>query len=319
MNILITGSAGFIGFHLAKRILKEGHSVLGVDNFNDYYEISLKEDRNNILEEFDKYKCLRGDLGDLDFVRNIFKDNKIDKICNLAAQAGVRYSLENPHAYVRSNISGFVNLLEEARLAGIKDIIYASSSSVYGSNEKIPFSVEDRVDSPVSLYAATKKSNELIAHAYYHLYGLNLTGLRFFTVYGHYGRPDMAAFLFADAIFRGEPIKVFNNGKMKRDFTYIDDIVDGIIRSIEKSYPYEIFNLGNHKPVELERFIGLIEEKMGKKAIKNYLPLQAGDVVETFADIEHTREKLGWEPKISIEEGVGKFVEWYKEYYNIKF
>lgn len=317
MTILITGSAGFIGFHLAKRMLLEGHSVLGVDNFNDYYNVSLKEDRNKILEEHENYKCFRGDLADQKFIESIFKENKIDKVCNLAAQAGVRYSLINPHAYVRSNLSGFVNLLEAAKGAGVKDIVYASSSSVYGSNEKTPFSVEDRVDNPVSLYAATKKANELIAHAYHHIYGLNLTGLRFFTVYGPYGRPDMAAFLFADAIARGEAIKVFNNGKMKRDFTYIDDIVDGIAKSIEKSYPYEIFNLGHNHPVELEYFIGLVEKGMNKEAKKEYLPLQAGDVVATYADIEHTKEKLGWEPRISIEEGVEKFIEWYKEYYKI--
>lgn len=319
MIILVTGSAGFIGYHLTKSLLKEGHSVVGVDNFNDYYDVSLKEARSSDLKENENYKEIRGNISDLDLVKKIFSENKIDKVCNLAAQAGVRYSLVNPHAYIRSNLVGFTNILEEAKNANVKDVIYASSSSVYGKNKKTPFSVNDNVDKPISLYAATKKSNELIAHAYHHLYDMNMTGLRFFTVYGPYGRPDMAAFLFADAISKGEPIKVFNNGKMRRDFTFIDDIVKGIKRSLEKSYPYEVFNLGNNSPVELEYFISLIEKAMGKEAKKDYLPLQPGDVVETYADIEYTKEKLDWQPETSIEEGVEEFISWYRRYYNIKF
>ncbi len=319
MEILVTGSAGFIGYHLTKSLLKDGHSVVGIDNFNDYYDVSLKEARSSDLKENEKYKEIRGDISDLDIVKRIFSENKIDKVCNLAAQAGVRYSLIDPHVYIQSNLVGFTNILEEAKNANVKDVVYASSSSVYGKNKKTPFSVEDNVDKPISLYAATKRSNELIAHAYHHLYDMNMTGLRFFTVYGPYGRPDMAAFLFADAISKGESIKVFNNGKMRRDFTFVDDIVKGIKKSLEKSYPYEVFNLGNNQPVELEYFISLIEKAMGKEAKKDYLPLQPGDVVETYADIEYTKEKLNWQPKTSIEEGVDKFVGWYRRYYNIKF
>ena len=314
-NILVTGTAGFIGFHLAKRLLEMGYLVIGIDNFNDYYSPKLKEDRNSILEKFSEYKIYRGDLENLDLVKNIFVENKIDKICHLAAQAGVRYSITNPHAYIQSNIVGFVNILEEAKNAGIKTFVYASSSSVYGKNEKMPFSVEDNVDHPISLYAATKKSNELIAHVYHHLFGMNCTGLRFFTVYGPYGRPDMALFLFADAIMRGEKIKVFNHGKMRRDFTYIDDIVDGILASLEKSYPCEIFNLGNNNPTELEHFISLIENNLEKKAERDYLPMQPGDVPASCADIDISKERLGFAPKIGIEEGIKRSMEWYRGYY----
>lgn len=317
-TILVTGSAGFIGFHTAKKLLEAGNIVIGADNFNDYYDPSLKEARNTILESFESYKLHRGDLSDESLVEQIFTENKIDQVCHLAAQAGVRYSLENPQVYIKSNINAFLNILEAARNYNIKDLVYASSSSVYGSNQKVPFSVSDSVDNPISLYAATKKADELMAHTYSHLFDINTTGLRFFTVIGPYGRPDMAPILFASAISRGEEIKVFNFGKMKRDFTYIDDIVDGILLALEKTNGYQIFNLGNNKPVELEYFISCIEKEIGKTAKKKYLELQPGDVLETFADIEHTKEILGWDPKTSTEEAIKCFVEWYKEYYGDK-
>jgi UDP-glucuronate 4-epimerase len=314
-TILITGSAGFIGFHSAKKLLEAGHIIIGADNFNDYYDPSLKEARNAILEGFTNFKLYRGDLSDEAFVERIFTENKIDQICHLAAQAGVRYSLENPRVYIKANINAFMNILEAARNYQIKDLVYASSSSVYGNNEKIPFSETDNVDCPISLYAATKKADELIAHTYSHLFNINTTGLRFFTVIGPYGRPDMAPILFASAISKGEAIKVFNFGKMKRDFTYINDIVEGIILALENTNGYQIFNLGNNKPVELEYFIACLEKELGKEAVKNYLEMQAGDVLETFADIEHTKKVLGWEPKTSTEEAIKCFVEWYREYY----
>ena len=317
-TILVTGSAGFIGFHTAKRLLENGQIVIGADNFNDYYDPSLKEARNAILEAFEGYKLYRGDLSDENLVEQIFTENKIDQICHLAAQAGVRYSLENPQVYIKSNINAFLNILEAARNYNIKDLVYASSSSVYGSNQKVPFSVSDSVDNPISLYAATKKADELMAHTYSHLFDINTTGLRFFTVFGPYGRPDMALFLFTHAIANKEEIKVFNFGKMKRDFTYIDDIVDGILLALEKTNGYQIFNLGNNKPVELEYFISCIEEEIGKTAKKKYMELQPGDVLETFADIEHTKEVLGWEPKTSTEEAIKAFIGWYKEYYGDK-
>jgi len=317
-TILVTGSAGFIGFHTAKRLLENGQIVIGADNFNDYYDPSLKEARNTILESFESYKLHRGDLSDESLVEQIFTENKIDQVCHLAAQAGVRYSLENPQVYIKSNINAFLNILEAARNYNIKDLVYASSSSVYGSNQKVPFSVSDSVDNPISLYAATKKADELMAHTYSHLFDINTTGLRFFTVFGPYGRPDMALFLFTHAIANKEEIKVFNFGKMKRDFTYIDDIVDGILLALEKTNGYQIFNLGNNKPVELEYFISCIEKEIGKTAKKKYLELQPGDVLETFADIEHTKEILGWDPKTSTEEAIKCFVEWYKEYYGDK-
>lgn len=317
MNILVTGSAGFIGFHTAKKLLESGHIVIGLDNFNDYYDPQLKEDRNKILEENNHYKLYRGDLADLGFIQKIFKENKIDKICHLAAQAGVRYSLTHPHVYIQSNLVGFTNLIDEAKNHNIKDFIYASSSSVYGGNTKIPFAVTDPVDTPLSLYAATKKADELIAHTYHSLYKINCTGCRFFTVYGPWGRPDMAAWLFADAIRQDKPIDVFNFGKMKRDFTYIDDIVSGILSALDKSYAFEIFNLGNNKPIELNYFIELIEKELGKKAVKNLLPLQAGDVPSTWSDIKHTQKKLDFKPQTNIEVGIKNFINWYKKYYAI--
>lgn len=314
-TIIVTGSAGFIGFRTAKKLLERGNQVIGVDNFNDYYDPSLKEDRNNILQQFKNFKLYRGDLSDEAFVTKIFTENKIDQVCHLAAQAGVRYSLINPRAYVQANLVAFVNILEAIRHHNIKDLVYASSSSVYGNNKKVPFSIKDPVNEPISLYAATKKADELMAYTYHHLFGLNSTGLRFFTVIGPYGRPDMAPILFAQAISKGETIKVFNFGKMRRDFTYVDDIVDGIILALNKISGYQIFNLGNNKPVELEYFISCLEKELGKTAIKNYVEMQPGDVLETYADIEETKNKLGWEPKIRIEEAIRLFAEWYKEYY----
>jgi UDP-glucuronate 4-epimerase len=315
LTILVTGSAGFIGFHVSKRLLEEGNTVIGLDNFNDYYDVTLKNTRNEILEQFLSFHLYRGDLADLALIEKIFAENKIDKVCHLGAQAGVRYSLTNPHAYIQSNLVGFTNVIDSAKRVGVLDFIYASSSSVYGDNEKTPFSVTDSVDHPVSLYAATKKANELIAYTYHHLYGMNCTGLRFFTVYGPYGRPDMAYFSFVRDILAGKTIKVYNHGKMQRDFTYIDDIVDGIMKALDKSYPYEIFNLGNNKPVELGHFIEVIEKALGETAVKEYLPMQPGDVLATYADIDHSREMLGYEPKTSIEEGITNFIKWYREYY----
>ncbi len=315
MKILVTGAAGFIGFHVSKALLARGDEVVGFDNVNDYYDPALKEERIKKLSEHDGFQFIRADLADLPAVHQMFQDHKIDKICHLAAQAGVRYSLTHPHVYIQSNLVGFTNLIDEAKNAGVKDFIYASSSSVYGKNKKVPFSVEDNVDHPISLYAASKKSNELIAHVYHHLFGMNCTGLRFFTVYGPYGRPDMALFIFTKAILEGKPINVFNYGKMKRDFTYIDDIVDGVIASLDKAYPYEVFNLGNNNTVELEYFISRIEEELGQKAQRNDLPMQPGDVAETFADIDASREKLGFDPKVRIEEGIKRFVSWYREFY----
>ncbi len=316
-KIIVTGCAGFIGFHLSLRLLKMGYFVIGIDNINNYDDIKIKNDRLNILKDFENFVFYKEDIAIFDNVKKIFEEQKPDKVCNLAAQAGVRHSLTHPEDYIQSNIVGFFNMIELSKQFKIKNFVYASSSSVYGKNEKIPFSVEDRVDHPISLYAASKKSNELIAHTYSHLYKLPTTGLRFFTVYGPWGRPDMALFLFTKAILENRPIKVFNYGKMKRDFTYIDDIVNGVVAALEKAYLYEIFNLGNHRSVELLYFISLIEENLGRKASKELLPLQPGDVVESFADIEHSRQLLGFEPKVSIEQGVKNFINWYKEYYNV--
>lgn len=314
-TILVTGSAGFIGFHVAKRLLEDGCRVIGLDNFNDYYDPQLKEDRNSILELDENYKLYRGNLADADLLKIIFQENKIDKICHFAAQAGVRYSLSNPHVYIESNVVGFANLIEEARAAGIKKFVYASSSSVYGNNSKIPFSVDDSVDQPISLYGATKKSNELIAHTYHWLYKMNCIGLRFFTVYGPWGRPDMAYFKFADKIRKKETIEVYNYGKMKRDFTYIDDIVEGVMAALDKDIEFGIFNLGNNQPEELEDMINLLESNLGIKAEKKYLPLQAGDFIVNWADIDKTREILGFAPKTSLSDGIRRFTKWYQDYY----
>ncbi|MGB3368717.1 MAG: NAD-dependent epimerase [Acidaminobacteraceae bacterium] len=330
MKILVTGAAGFIGYHLSSRLLKEGFDVIGYDNVNDYYDVKLKYSRLKILNENSNFNFYKNDLEDYAALSKVFLDQKIDVVINLAAQAGVRYSIENPKAYIESNIVGFLNILEVCRNNDVKHLLYASSSSVYGGNKNYPFSVKDNVDHPISLYAATKKSNELMAHTYSHLYNLPTTGLRFFTVYGPYGRPDMALFLFTDAIINNRPIKVFNEGKMLRDFTYVEDIVEGIYRLIEKvptrilneegssDAPYKLYNIGNNNPVELERFIEIIEEKIGKKALKEYLPLQPGDVPKTYANIDELIEAIGYAPQTSIGTGIENFIKWYLDYYNVE-
>jgi UDP-glucuronate 4-epimerase len=315
MKILVTGGAGFIGMHVAKKLIELGHSVVIIDNFNDYYDVKLKEDRIKLVSSA---KVYRYDISDYEKIEEVFANEKFDKVCHLAAQAGVRYSLENPFVYIQSNDVGTLNLLECCRQYDVKDFVFASSSSVYGGNTKIPFSEDDSVDKPISLYAATKRSNELIAHVYHHLFGIRCTGLRFFTVYGEYGRPDMASWIFTENIIKGKPIKVFNYGKMKRDFTYISDVADGVVKALFTPFDYSIINLGNHKPVELLYFISLIEKELGKKAITEMLPMQAGDVPSTYADISKAKKLLKWEPSTSIEEGVKKFVKWFKEYKRIK-
>ncbi|MFA6410058.1 MAG: NAD-dependent epimerase/dehydratase family protein [Candidatus Buchananbacteria bacterium] len=316
-NILVTGGAGFIGSHVAKALMSRKDEVIIVDNFNSYYDPQLKEDRIKKLLKGFTPKLYRVSINNFDDLRKVFAENKIDKICHLAAQAGVRYSLENPGAYIQSNIIGTHNLLELAKEFKIKDFVFASSSSVYGGNTKIPFSEKDLVDRPVSLYAATKKANELEVYAYHHLFGINAIGLRFFTVYGPWGRPDMALFKFIKALLADQPIDVYNNGQMKRDFTYIDDIVAGVISALDKCQGYEIINLGNNKPVDLEYFIRIIEESLGKEAVKNYLPLQPGDVVATYAEIRKAHKLLGWQPKTSIEDGIKEAIHWYKDYYKL--
>jgi UDP-N-acetyl-D-glucosamine/UDP-N-acetyl-D-galactosamine dehydrogenase len=323
-KILVTGCAGFIGFHLADRLLKEGYRVIGLDNLNDYYDVSLKRSRLAILQKNENFIFLEASIEDNEAIKKLFSEHWMPIVVHLAAQAGVRYSLENPEAYISSNIVGFMNILEACRNHNVEHLIYASSSSVYGSNTKMPFSVQDRVDHPISLYAATKKANELMAHTYSYLYNLKTTGLRFFTVYGPWGRPDMALFKFTKAILEGREIDIYNYGKMKRDFTYIDDIIEGIFRLIKKGdttseekVPYKVYNIGNNQPVELMKFISILEDKLGKKAKKNFLPIQAGDVPETFADIDDLMRDVGFRPETPIEKGIEQFVEWYKSYYKI--
>ena len=315
-KILVTGAAGFIGFHLSKSLLDDGYVVLGIDNVNDYYDPNLKWARLDILKEYSNFKFERINIAERDTLTAAFTNFKPQKVVNLAAQAGVRYSLTNPYAYMESNLVGFLNIIELCRHNNVEGLIYASSSSVYGGNTKIPFSVEDRVDNPISLYGATKKANELIAHSYSHLYGLHTTGLRYFTVYGPWGRPDMAMFIFTKNILVGKPIPVFNHGNMKRDFTYIDDIIAGTRSAIEKNYRCEIFNLGNHRSEELMGMIQLIEHELGKKSDINFKQMQPGDVKESFADIIHSQEKLGFKPTTSIEKGIPKLIKWYKKYYD---
>ncbi len=337
MNILVTGAAGFIGFHLIKALLEielpnSNNCIVGIDNINDYYDVSLKEDRLKLLNEISEpeyFAFIKLDLADREAMSDLFSTYQFDIVINLGAQAGVRYSIENPNAYIDSNVVGFVNILEGCRHHDIKHLIYASSSSVYGMNIKQPFTTADCVDFPISLYAATKKSNELMAHSYSHLYNIPTTGLRFFTVYGPYGRPDMAYFSFTKKILAGEPINVFNNGDMQRDFTYIDDIVKGIIRIMDKApspqystittatAPYKIYNIGNNQPVTLRRFITAVESACGKKAQENLLPMQAGDVPITYADIDELVDDIDFKPDTSIEDGITKFVEWYKQYYSV--
>jgi UDP-glucuronate 4-epimerase len=334
-KVLVTGAAGFIGFHLVKRLLRSGLQVSGLDNLNDYYDVQLKLDRLRQLEGSAGFTFHRMNLENADSVNALFAAERFDMVVNLAAQAGVRYSLKNPSAYINSNVVGFLNILEGCRQHDVQHLVYASSSSVYGANTQIPFSVTQNVDHPLSLYAASKKSNELMAHTYASLYALPVTGLRLFTVYGPWGRPDMAPFLFARAILEGRPIDVFNYGKMLRDFTYIDDVVEGIARVLDRvpqpdpswngqapdpgsSFaPYRIYNLGNHNPVELLRFIELLEECLGKKGEKNLLPIQPGDVTATYADIDDLVRDVGFKPMTSIEQGVGMFVEWYRTYYKV--
>ena len=315
---LVTGAAGFIGFHVAKSLLEKGERIIGIDNLNPYYDVSLKKDRLEQIKSDPRFTFYHEDIKNIDALKRIFSGHHIDRICNLAAQAGVRYSIQNPFAYEESNLKGFLNLLEMARKFPVENFVFASSSSVYGNNKKLPFSIEDNVDTPISLYAATKKANELMAHAYSHLFEIPLTGLRYFTVYGPWGRPDMALFLFTKAILAGRSIDIYNFGKMKRDFTYIDDIVDGTISALNRPFRYKIFNLGNSKTVELMELIKIIEEELGVEAKKNFLPLQPGDVPETYADIESTAKFLGFKPKTSIRVGIRKFLTWYRGYYGIK-
>ncbi|MCL4155977.1 UNVERIFIED_CONTAM: hypothetical protein GTU68_001331 [Idotea baltica] len=317
MKILVTGCAGFIGFHLAKRLLKSGYEVVGLDIVNDYYDPKLKFDRLKEFDVYDSFHFIRLDLQQFDELEELFQREKFDYVCNLAAQAGVRYSIINPFAYVNSNIVGFVNLLECCKRNKIKHLVYASSSSIYGLNETVPFSTKDNADHPVSLYAASKKSNELMAHSYSHLFKLPTTGLRFFTVYGPWGRPDMALFLFTKAMIEGNQIRVFNNGEMHRDFTYIDDIVDGIVKSMENS-PYRVFNIGNSKPVKLLDFIEQLENELGIKAIKHFEAMQPGDVKMTWADVSDLQDLLGYKSSTTLEAGIHEFVKWYKEYYKIE-
>ncbi len=333
-NVLVTGAAGFIGFHLSKRLLENGTAVVGLDNLNSYYNVQLKEDRLAQLQGYANFTFARLDLADRVGLERLFSKQRFDVVVNLAAQAGVRYSLQNPHAYIDANIVGFTNILEGCRHHAVKHLVFASSSSVYGANTRMPFSVHHNVDHPVSLYAATKKANELMAHTYSHLYGLACTGLRFFTVYGPWGRPDMALFLFTDAILNDRPIQVFNHGRMQRDFTYIDDIVEGVVRVMGRrpapnpswsgerpdpgtSYvPYKIYNIGNNQPVELNRFIEMIEAVLGRTARKEYLDMQPGDVPATYADVDDLTVDVGFKPATPLRSGIERFIAWYRSYYS---
>lgn len=335
MRILVTGAAGFIGMHVSERLLDRGDEVVGIDNLNDYYDVSLKQARLDRLAGRKGFSFLKLDVADAAGLNTLFADHRFDGVIHLAAQAGVRYSLQNPSAYVQSNLVGFVNILECCRHAKIAHLVYASSSSVYGGNTRMPFSEHDNVDHPVSLYAATKKSNELMAHTYSHLFGLPTTGLRFFTVYGPWGRPDMALFLFTRAILEGRPIDVYNNGRMQRDFTYIDEIAEGVVRVLDRpaaadtsfdpaapdpaisAAPYRVFNIGNHQPVELLHFIEVLETRLGRKAQKNLLPIQPGDVPATYADTQALLDWTGFAPRTPIEVGIGRFVDWYCSYYGV--
>lgn len=349
-KILVTGTAGFIGFHLAQKLIERGDEIIGLDSVNDYYDVNLKNDRlketgikrelidyNRIVksEKYSNYSFVKLNLEDRENILALFAKEKFERVCNLAAQAGVRYSIENPFTYIDSNIVGFINILEGCRHNGVKHLAYASSSSVYGLNESMPFATHDNIDHPISLYAASKKSNELMAHTYSYLFGLPTTGLRFFTVYGPWGRPDMALFLFTKAMLEGKPIDVFNNGNMQRDFTYVDDIVEGVIRVIDSEpkgkpkwngkspdpscsiAPYKVYNIGNSSPVKLMDFIEAIEQSLGIKAEKNFLPLQAGDVPATWANVDDLVEDLGYKPETKVQEGIKRFVEWYRTYYGV--
>ncbi|MFW5500603.1 MULTISPECIES: NAD-dependent epimerase [unclassified Maridesulfovibrio] len=335
MKVLVTGAAGFIGFHLSKRLLAEGHEVVGLDILNDYYDVNVKKNRLKQIEDNDKFTFAYMDMADREAMEKLFAKEKFTHVVNLAAQAGVRYSLINPQAYIDSNVVGFMNILEGCRHNGVEHLVYASSSSVYGLNTNMPFSIHDNVDHPISMYAATKKSNELMAHSYSHLFNIPTTGLRFFTVYGPWGRPDMALFLFTKAIFEDKPINVFNHGKMLRDFTFIDDIVEGVVRVMKNTAtsnadwsgdapdpgtspaPFRIYNIGNNQPTELMRYIEVLEDCIGKKAEKNMMPLQAGDVPSTYANVDDLVRDVDFKPETTVEEGIAKFVEWYRGYYNV--
>jgi UDP-glucuronate 4-epimerase len=334
-RILVTGAAGFIGYHLSQRLLSRGDTVIGLDNLNDYYEVTLKYDRLSQLKDHPNFTFHKIDLADNAAMEALFQQNQFDVVVNLAAQAGVRYSLTHPHAYTTSNVVGFTNILEGCRHSQVKHLVFASSSSVYGANTKVPFSVHDNVDHPISLYAASKKANELMAHTYSHLYGLPSTGLRFFSVYGTWGRPDMALFMFTKAILAGQPIEVFNHGKMRRDFTYVDDIVEGVVRVMDKipepnlewsgdnpdpgtsKAPYKIYNIGNNNPVELMHFIKVLEDCLGVKAQMNMLPMQPGDVPVNFADVDDLIRDVGFRPNTKVEVGIQRFVDWYRQYYKV--
>ena len=316
MKVIVTGSAGFIGFHLCKKLLDRGDEVYGIDNLNDYYDINLKKARIDNLSNHKNFHFEKLDISNKKSINNLFKKIQPKKVINLAAQAGVRYSISNPYVYMDSNLVGFLNILEACRHNEVEGFIYASSSSVYGKNSKIPSSVKDRVDQPISLYSATKRANELIAFSYSHLYGLNTTGLRYFTVYGPWGRPDMAMYIFTKKILSNEQISVFNNGKMKRDFTFIDDIIDGTCAALDKNLSSEIFNLGNNKSEKLMDIIHIIENCLNKKAKIEFLPMQPGDVAQSFADINDSHSQLNYYPKISINDGIPKFIDWYKKYHN---
>ena len=354
MKILVTGTAGFIGYHLAKKLLERGDEVVGLDNINDYYDVNLKYARLNELginkddlkdnvilssKTYPKHKFIKANLEDSQTINNLFETEKFDAVCNLAAQAGVRYSIENPHAYIQSNVVGFMNILEACRNYGVKNLSYASSSSVYGLNKSQPFKTSDHTDHPVSLYAATKKSNEMMAHTYSHLYGILASSLRFFTVFGEWGRPDMAPMLFANAITNDRPIKVFNHGNMSRDFTYVGDIVDGIVKVIDNpatpviaseakqsinlppdrsTAPYRIYNIGNNSPVQLLDFIKTLEKAIGKEATKNFMDMQDGDVVSTYADVSGLMNDFGYKPDTKLADGIGEFVKWYKSFYKVE-
>ena len=335
MTVLVTGAAGFIGMHVAERLLQAGHRVVGIDNLNDYYDPALKQARLEQLARHEAFTFQRCDIADRPAISRVFAEYPITHVIHLAAQAGVRYSLENPHAYVDANLVGFVNILEACRHNGIAHLVYASSSSVYGGNTRMPFAEDDNVDHPISLYAATKKANELMAHTYSHLYGLPTTGLRFFTVYGPWGRPDMALFIFTKAIFEGRAIPLYNEGRMKRDFTYIDDVAEAVVRCVFKpatpdpdfaseapdpavsSAPYRVFNIGNHTPVSLEHFVSLIEQATGRKAERRLEPMQPGDVPATYADVGRLKVWIGFEPSTPIEEGIPRFIAWYRAFYGV--
>ena len=336
MTILVTGAAGFIGYHVARALLDAGHTVLGLDNLSPYYDVGLKRNRLEQLAPYAGFRFSETDLADTTAVFTLFAANEPEAVIHLAAQAGVRYSLDHPESYIQANLVGFSGILEACRRHPVSHLVYASSSSVYGLNSSLPFAETDRADHPASLYAATKRSNELMAHAYSHLFSIPVTGLRFFTVYGPWGRPDMAPFLFTEAILAGKPIRIFNNGRMQRDFTYIDDIVSGVCRVLThipkpdphwrgaaplpdtSSAPYRIYNIGNNRSVALEDFITVLEEALGKKAVREYLPMQPGDVVATYADVESLREAVGFDPRTPLREGIPRFIAWYKEYYGAR-